>query len=112
TLGWRSPVDLEGAMSAALDSPVIVANDAKAAALAEYTFGGAADNMMLVRAGVGLGAGVIAGGSLILGARYTAGEIGHVIVGADVGPRCTCGKCGCLEAWVSVHAITDALDRI
>jgi predicted NBD/HSP70 family sugar kinase len=41
----------------------------------------------------------------MLGSRFAAGEIGHVTVGTDGGPRCVCGKVGCLEAWLSVPAL-------
>jgi predicted NBD/HSP70 family sugar kinase len=59
--GWQG-VDLEGALRADLGLPVLVANDANAAVLAEYTFGGAADDVLLVRVGRGVGSGLLAGG--------------------------------------------------
>lgn len=102
--GWNS-VDLHGILSAALDLPVLVANDANAAVLAEYTFGGAPDDVMLVRVGRGVGSGLLSGGQPMRGSRFAAGEIGHVTVGTDGGPSCVCGKVGCLEAWLSVPAI-------
>lgn len=89
-----------------LELPVIVRNDANAAVLAEYTFGEAQSDVMLVRIGRGVGAGVIAGGRTVVGGRFAAGEIGHVVVGTDVGPRCVCGRSGCLEAWVSAPRLT------
>jgi len=87
-----------------------VANDANAAVLAEYTFGGAADDVLLVRVGRGVGSGLLAGGQPMRGSRFAAGEIGHVTVGTDGGPLCVCGKVGCLEAWLSVPALTARLD--
>lgn len=102
--GWQG-VDLEGALRADLGLPVLVANDANAAVLAEYTFGGAADDVLLVRVGRGVGSGLLAGGQPMAGSRFAAGEIGHVTVGTDGGPRCVCGKVGCLEAWLSVPAL-------
>lgn len=106
--GWRD-VDLAGALTSALALPVLVANDANAAVLAEYTFGGAADDVMLVRVGRGVGSGLLSGGQPMAGSRHAAGEIGHVTVGTDGGPRCVCGKVGCLEAWLSVPAIEERL---
>ncbi len=103
-LEWRD-VDLEGALRDALHLPVLVANDANAAVLAEYTFGGAADDVLLVRVGRGVGSGLLAGGQPMRGSRFAAGEIGHVTVGTDGGPLCVCGKIGCLEAWLSVPAL-------
>jgi predicted NBD/HSP70 family sugar kinase len=102
--GWTR-VDLEGILTAALGLPVLVANDANAAVLAEYTFGGAPDDVMLVRVGRGVGSGLLAGGQPMRGSRFAAGEIGHVTVGTDGGPLCACGKVGCLEAWLAVPSL-------
>ncbi|MFI8631039.1 ROK family protein [Microbacterium sp. NPDC077663] len=106
--GWTE-VDLAGRLEAELDLPVLVANDANAAVLAEHTFGGAGDDVILVRVGRGVGAGLLTGGEPLAGARFAAGEIGHVTVGTDGGPACACGKIGCLEAWLAVPALTDRL---
>jgi predicted NBD/HSP70 family sugar kinase len=106
--GWTD-IDLDGILTEAVNLPVTVANDANAAVLAEYTFGGARDDVMLVKVGLGVGSGLLAGGQPLVGARHTAGEIGHVTVGTDGGPRCSCGKSGCLEAWLSVPALTARL---
>jgi len=102
--GWTG-VDLEGVLSGELGLPVLVANDANAAVLAEYTFGGAPDDVLLVRVGRGVGSGLLAGGQPMRGSRFAAGEIGHVTVGTDGGPECVCGKVGCLEAWLSVPSL-------
>ena len=80
-----------------------------AAVLAEHTFGGAGDDVILVRVGRGVGAGLLTGGEPLAGARFAAGEIGHVTVGTDGGPACACGKIGCLEAWLAVPALTERL---
>lgn len=102
--GWTG-VDLEGLLASELGLPVLVANDANAAVLAEYTFGGAPDDVMLVRVGLGVGSGLLAGGQPMRGSRFAAGEIGHVTVGTDGGPLCACGKVGCLEAWLAVPSL-------
>ncbi|WP_314646101.1 ROK family transcriptional regulator [uncultured Microbacterium sp.] len=107
-LGW-SDFALEAKLGADLDLPVLVRNDANAAVLAEYTFGDARADFMLVKIGRGVGAGVITGSQPLLGSRFAAGEIGHVTVGTDGGPRCACGKDGCLEAWLSETRLTEAL---
>jgi predicted NBD/HSP70 family sugar kinase len=106
--GWAG-FDLEGALQDALGLPVLVANDANAAVLAEYTFGGAGDDVLLVKVGRGVGSGLLAGGQPMRGSRHAAGEIGHVTVGTDGGPLCVCGKVGCLEAWLSVPALSARL---
>ncbi|GAA3030002.1 ROK family transcriptional regulator [Microbacterium dextranolyticum] len=106
--GWSS-VDLRGILRDAVSLPVLVANDANAAVLAEYTFGGAGDDVMLVRVGRGVGSGLLTGGQPMRGSRFAAGEIGHVTVGTDGGPVCVCGKVGCLEAWLSAPSLERAL---
>lgn len=89
--------------------PAVVVNDADAAALAEHSFAGASENMMLVRIGHGVGAGLVLGGIAIHGHRHACGEIGHVTVGTDGGPDCVCGRKGCLEAWLSAPRLETAL---
>lgn len=106
--GWVG-VDLEGILTATLALPVLVANDANAAVLAEYTFGGAGEDVMLVKVGRGVGSALLAGGQPMRGSRFAAGEIGHVTVGTDGGPVCVCGKIGCLEAWLSAPSLTARL---
>lgn len=96
---------LERLLSAALDLPVLVRNDANAAVLAEYTFGQARADMLLIKIGRGVGAGLISDSQPLVGSRFAAGEIGHVVVGTDGGPRCACGKDGCLEAWLSASRL-------
>lgn len=108
-LGWEG-LDLAGILGDALGVPVLVANDANAAVLAEHTFGGAGDDIILVKVGRGVGAGLLTGGEPLRGARSAAGEIGHVTVGTDGGPDCACGKVGCLEAWISVPSLSARID--
>ncbi len=101
-----SRLPLEQLLADELAVPVIVANDANAAVLAEYTFGDAGDDTLLIKVGRGVGAALLSGGQPTLGAHFAAGEIGHVTVGTDGGPACVCGKVGCLEAWLSVPSLS------
>ena len=99
-LHWAG-VDLTGILRRKLDLPVYVANDANTAVLAEYAFGGTtAADLMLLRIGIGVGAGLVVGGALVQGHAWAAGEIGHVVVDPE-GVRCACGKTGCLETILS-----------
>jgi len=99
-LHWAG-VDLTGIIRRRLGAPVYVANDANTAVLAEYTFGGTtAADLMLLRIGIGVGAGLVVGGALVQGHAWAAGEIGHVVVDPE-GVRCACGKIGCLETILS-----------
>ncbi len=86
--------------------PVNVANDSQAAALAEYTFAGGdrVPNLIAIRVGRGVGAGLILRGALFQGDGSGAGEIGHVVVD-DTGALCRCGRIGCLETIAGMRAI-------
>jgi predicted NBD/HSP70 family sugar kinase len=100
-LGWAG-VDLPDILHRELDLPVYVANDANTAVLGEYTFGQTeAADLMLVRIGTGLGAGLLVGGAIVEGHTSAAGEIGHVVVDPH-GVRCACGRTGCLETILAV----------
>jgi N-acetylglucosamine repressor len=90
--------------------PVYVANDSQATALAEHAFGGPrTSNLIVVRVGRGIGAGVILRGELFQGDGYGAGEIGHTRAVAD-GASCRCGGRGCLEGVASGPAIVARLE--
>jgi len=111
-LGWPSDgagEPLQETIAATTGLPVIVANDANAAALAEHSFGSALSDMMLIKVGHGVGAGLIIGGTALFGSRFAAGEIGHVVVGTDGGEPCACGKIGCLETWLATPRLNAAL---
>ena len=106
-LGWVG-VDVPGLLRGELDVPVYVANDVNAAVLGEHTYGDAAGegDLMLVRIGVGVGAGTIVGGSLLQGVSSAAGEIGHVTVDPH-GRVCACGRVGCLETVLAVPRLRE-----
>ncbi|MDI6912294.1 ROK family transcriptional regulator [Nocardioides sp.] len=88
---------LSTSLATALGVPVFVANDANTAVLGEHTFGQTGDGgLMVLRVGIGVGAGLVLGGSLLHGHLGAAGEIGHVTVDPD-GDVCACGRRGCLE---------------
>ena len=108
---WRR-VDLRTPLRRAFGAPVRVENDANAAALAEGRFGaarGLSDYIYLTMS-TGVGGGIVCGGRLLRGRTGNAGEIGHQIVRAG-GPRCGCGRRGCLEAVAGGGAIARRLRR-
>ncbi len=93
--------------------PVVVENDANAAAWGEYRFGAGADSddLLLVTIGTGVGGGVIQDGDLVRGGFGAAAEIGHLRLVRD-GRLCGCGQHGCLEKYASGSAlVVDAKDR-
>lgn len=100
--GWNN-VPLGDALRKKFGIPVFVGNDARCATLGEYTFGcgkGTKD-FVLLTLGTGIGGGIIAGGQLVLGNRWGAGEIGHHQIRPSDGFVCACGKIGCFEAQAS-----------
>ncbi len=86
--------------------PIIITNDANAAAIGEMIYGGAKGmkDFIVVTLGTGLGSGFVSGGKLIYGHDSFAGELGHVIVNRG-GRMCGCGRKGCLETYVSATGI-------
>jgi len=96
-LDWRD-LPLGAIVADRYGVPVNVANDSQAAALAEYTYAGEGrvPNLIAIRVGRGVGAGLILRGALFQGDGSGAGEIGHTVVDDD-GLLCRCGRIGCLE---------------
>jgi len=115
-LGW-SDLPLGSMVSQRFGVPVVVANDSQAAAVAESTFGAIPwpQNLVVVRVGRGIGAGIILGGKLYQGDGSGAGEIGHTIFGrlspTDEAELCRCGRVGCLETVASMPAMVAAAHR-
>ena len=87
--------------------PVIITNDANAAAVGEMVYGGAKGmkDFLVVTLGTGLGSGFVANGKLIYGHDGFAGELGHVIVRRGTGRMCGCGRKGCLETYCSATGV-------
>lgn len=104
-LAWREE-PLRAELEREIHLPVLVENDANAAAWGEFTFGAAheVDDMLLVTLGTGIGGGIILGGHLLRGAFGMAAEIGHLRVVPD-GIRCGCGNRGCWEKYGSGSAL-------
>lgn len=99
-------VPLKKIIGHATSLPTFVDNDCKIAAYAELKVGqgqGRSDFISLTL-GTGLGGGIIANGQLIQGQQGVAGHVGHITIDPQ-GPKCLCGKSGCLELYASGTAI-------
>lgn len=105
-------VDIRSLLEEAFDAPCQVENDANAGAVAEHRFGAGvgADHMVFLTLGTGLGAGIIANGSLYLGAQGDAGEIGHVRL-SPTGPV-GYHKAGSIEGWSSGGGIAQLAAQV
>ena len=92
--------------------PVSLNNDAELGALGEWAYGAGRDdsNVIYIKVGTGIGAGLLLDNRIYRGATGTAGEIGHLTV-QDQGPLCTCGNRGCLEALAGGRAIAQNARR-
>lgn len=105
-LSWPGNIDLRTMFHDALQVPVVLTNDANAAATGEMLYGGAKGmrNFVVITIGTGLGSGIVTNGELVYGHTGFAGEMGHTIA-VPGGRLCTCGRRGCLEAYVSARGI-------
>ena len=88
-------------------APVWVDNDVNVLALGEWRAGIAVghDNVIVVKIGTGIGAGIISNGRIHRGAQGSAGDVGHIQVVDDTSIICRCGNVGCLEALAGGAAI-------
>lgn len=105
-LQWGEKVNLVELFKKYYDLPIVITNDANAAAIGEMKFGAAKEmkNFIVITLGTGLGSGIVVNGDLLYGADGFAGEIGHTIV-YPKGRQCGCGKRGCLETYVSATGL-------
>ncbi len=114
-LPWKGIVPLAGIFRKHTTLPVIVTNDANAAAVGEMIFGGARNmkNFIVITLGTGLGSGIVVDGKLVYGHDGFAGEIGHTSTCAYESIRvCGCGKSGCLETYVSATGLKRTLMKV
>jgi glucokinase len=104
--GWED-FPLRDLLEKDLQCPVILENDANAAALGEVWIGAGHDveDLVLLTLGTGIGGGIISKGRVLHGYLGMAGELGHITVEPHSGVRCGCGNYGCVEAHASATAI-------
>ena len=104
--GWDN-YPVRERLEARYGAPVWVDNDVNVLALGEWRSGVAAghDNVIVVKIGTGIGAGIISDGRLHRGAQGSAGDVGHIHVSDDRSVVCRCGNTGCLEALAGGEAL-------
>lgn len=105
-LVWQGVVPIAKKFEEVLGIPVIVTNDANAAAVGEFTYGVARGmkNFIMITLGTGVGSGIYINGQLVLGCDGLAGELGHLTV-VPGGRTCGCGRKGCLETYCSATGV-------
>jgi predicted NBD/HSP70 family sugar kinase len=111
--GWDA-YPIRSWFASRIDCPVVVDNDANAMALGEHVGEfSRCDSLVMVKVATGIGAGIIAHGSIYRGADGAAGDIGHIrisprddVLATDGDPPvCRCGNVGCLEAYAGGWAL-------
>ena len=104
-LAWRNE-PLKQHLEEELNLPVVVENDANAAAWGEFTFGAGedVDDLLMLTIGTGVGGGVVIDGELARGGFGMGGEVGHIQM-VPGGVKCGCGNLGCLESYGSGSAL-------
>lgn len=106
-LNWKGIIPVVDSLKAYFrDIPIVLTNDANAAAIGEMNYGGAKGmkDFIVITLGTGLGSGIVVNGNVVYGHDGFAGELGHVNVKLE-GRQCGCGKTGCLETYVSATGI-------
>ena len=105
-LRWKGVIPLADMFNKHFHVPVVLTNDANAAAIGEMIYGGAKglDNFAMITLGTGVGSGFVVNGGLIYGHDGFAGEFGHVTA-VRGGRLCTCGKKGCVETYASARGL-------
>ena len=103
--GWDD-FDIIGTLTERYNAPVYVENDVNLMTIYEHRQNFPdVDDMLFIKAGTGIGSGMIAGGCIFRGAQGAAGDIGHIQLLSEDAHLCRCGKLGCIEARASGWAI-------
>ena len=103
--GWDD-FDIVSWLGRHYDAPIYVENDVNLMTIHEHRHNFPhVDDMIFIKAGTGIGSGIIAGGKIFRGAQGAAGDIGHIQFNSPDAPLCRCGKLGCVEARAGGWAI-------
>ena len=112
-LAWKGIVPLADMVKKEMKVPVVLTNDANAAAMGEMVFGGAKGmkDFVVLTLGTGLGSGIVVDGKLVYGHTGFAGEVGHMTVVSN-GRVCGCGRKGCFEAYASATGLVKTVSLL
>jgi glucokinase len=114
-LPWKGVIPLADILKKYTSLPIIVTNDANAAAVGEMIYGGAKGmkDFVVITLGTGLGSGFVVDGKLVYGHDGFAGEIGHTSIRPGESNRdCGCGKKGCIETYASATGLKRTLLKV
>jgi len=112
-LAWKGIVPLADLIKKKINVPVVVTNDANAAAMGEMIFGGAKKmkDFIVLTLGTGLGSGIVIDGKMVYGHTGFAGELGHMTV-VPGGRECGCGRKGCFETYASATGLVRTVQTL
>lgn len=112
-LHFGGNIKVKEMLESRLGVPVVLSNDANAAAYGEFVYGGGRGmkHFLMVTVGTGVGSGFVVDGKLVHGHGGAAGEFGHSILFPD-GRQCSCGRKGCLEAYTSARGICQTYSEL
>lgn len=112
-LKWKGKVEFVKEFKKLYNVPIVLTNDANAAAMGEMIYGAAKGlkDFVVITLGTGLGSGIVVNGDILYGHDGFAGEVGHTLVEID-GRQCGCGKKGCLETYVSATGMERTMSEI
>jgi glucokinase len=112
-LAWKGIVPLADLIKKKINVPVVVTNDANAAAMGEMIFGGAKKmkDFIVLTLGTGLGSGIVIDGKMVYGHTGFAGELGHMTVVPN-GRECGCGRKGCFETYASATGLVKTVIQL
>lgn len=104
--------EIKAIVEAETGIPAAVENDVNSAAIGEAVFGAAKgyDSFICLTYGTGIGGAIYLDGKLFTGNSFSAGEFGHIVTHAG-GKSCTCGGCGCYEAYASASALVNSVSE-
>ncbi|MFE1962149.1 ROK family protein [Streptomyces sp. NPDC059479] len=103
--GWEG-YDIRGHLSRTWQVPILIDNDVNLLTLAEHRrFWHDQRHLLYIKAGTGVGSGMVIDGSINRGAQGAAGDIGHVRINGFGDPQCRCGNLGCLESLIGGWAL-------
>ena len=109
--GWDE-FDIIAWLGARYEAPIYVENDVNLMTIYEHRHNFPdVEDMFFIKAGTGIGSGIVTGGKIFRGAQGAAGDIGHIQFSSDEPPLCRCGKFGCVEARAGGWAIARDLSK-
>jgi N-acetylglucosamine repressor len=112
TIEFWKQIELKEMFERKFGISTVVENNSRTKAVAERVLGAGekAEDMVYAEYGRGIGSGIIIGGRILQGHRYSGGELGHTHIVED-GPACKCGSFGCLEAIASIKPLEGRLRK-